>query len=107
MSAAYCAGVDAARNRFCASFSAAPTPSSGAASQPAQPPAGHSVILGKAVDDPDPFRDRQRGLNWCAVHQPMVDLVHDHHPAARLDRGDEGRQFLGGNDRAGGIGRRG
>ena len=53
--------------------------------QPAQPPAGHRVVLGKAVDDADAvavLAPRQRrggpaGRHSGAVHQALINLVHD------------------------------
>jgi hypothetical protein len=58
------------------------------------------------VDDHDVVAERQRRLRCVVVRQALVDLVDDGEAAARTDRGDDARQFVGQDSGAGRVRRR-
>ena len=70
---------------------------------PAQPPAGHAEILGKAVHHRDFARQTERRRRLLSVRQALVDLVHHQHAAPLADKARDFFQLAGRNQRAGGI----
>ena len=80
------------------------------ADHPADPPAGHRVGLGDAVDDHAVVGElgaqhRHRAGLDAVVDQVLVDLVGEHPQAVLLDPAADRLDLVGGVDRAGRVGR--
>ena len=83
----------------------------GRADHPADPPAGHRVGLGDAVDDDavvgeERAEHRHRAGVDAVVDEVLVDLVGQHPQLVVLDPLADGPDLVGGVDGAGGVGRR-
>ena len=79
--------------------------------EPPDPPAGHRVRLGDAVDDDARVGqlrddDRHRGVHRVAVDEVLVDLVRDDPDAVLDGPAPDGLDLRGRRDGTGGIGRR-
>jgi hypothetical protein len=77
----------------------------------AQPPAGHGIGLGPAIEQDQPVADRgirqQADMRLAVIDHLVVDLVrHDGDIGPLLQPGNELVDFGFGRDAAGGIGRR-
>jgi hypothetical protein len=70
---------------------------------PAEPPAGHRVVLGKAVDDDRVGNLRQGRARRLIEHQPAVDLIHDQRTAPRPHHLGNRDQFPGAQERPRGV----
>ena len=75
--------------------------------QPAEAPAGHAEVLGKAVEHKGRVVDFQHTGRIGAIGEAVVDLVHYKMSATRLQRSGQRRQLVTGQQGAGGVGRRG
>ena len=71
---------------------------------PAQPPARHVEVLGKAVDDEHVIGQREHGGRLTIVDQSLINLVHHHEPARASHRSDDCAQLLAPDRGAGRIG---
>ena len=73
---------------------------------PAEAPAGHSEVFGKAVDDEHIVGELQGAAIALAVSQPVIDLVDDQHAAALKGDGMDAFELVVIDQRAGGVRRR-
>ena len=74
--------------------------------QPAQAPAGHAEVLGKAVEHEGVVIHLQHAVRVRTVGQAVVDLVNHQVTAACARSRGQGRQLVAAQQRSGRIGRR-
>ncbi len=74
--------------------------------QPAEAPAGHTEVLGEAVEHERRVVDFQHTGRIGAIGEAVVDLVHHQMPAAAFQRSRQASQIVPCQQGTGGIGRR-